>query len=53
MKPIRFQDDYIRYAGWVASEWRKQRIITPEQAVRMYKKAIKSVNRHQGLDNKY
>ena len=55
MKPetIRFNDDYIRYAGWVASEWRKAKVITPEQAVKMYKKAIKAVNRHQGLNNKY
>jgi len=50
---IRFNDDYIRYAGWVASQWREQKIITPEQAVAMYKKAIKAVNRHQGLTSKY
>ena len=52
-KSIRFNDDYIRYAGWVASEWRKAKIITPEKAVQMYKKAIKAVNKHQGLQNKY
>lgn len=50
---IRFNDDYIRFAGWKANQWKEQGILTPEQAVQMYKKAIKAVNKHQGLNNKY
>ena len=50
---IRFNDDYIRYAGWTANQWLGKKIITPEQAVAMYKKAIKAVNKHQGLTSKY
>lgn len=50
---VRFNDDYIRYAGWQANQWLGRKILTPEQAVAMYKKAVKAVNRHQGLANKY